>query len=97
MNTELFNGLVNGLNEYGKYLKGENTNISVYNPVDVKAIRKNLKLSQTKFAEEFGININTLRGWEQGKRGMDTTTMILLNVINQYPDIVKKVVQENIL
>jgi len=34
----------------------------------IKALRKRTGLSQDKFAEKYGINVNTLRAWERGIR-----------------------------
>ena len=59
---------------------------------NVKNIRKKYKLSQLQFAREFGLNVNTLKNWEHGVRGMDASTITLLKVIDKYPEIVKSVV-----
>lgn len=36
--------------------------------MNIKSIRLSLNLSQAKFADKFGIPVNTLAQWEQGKR-----------------------------
>ena len=36
--------------------------------MNIKSIRISLNLSQAKFADKFGIPVNTLAQWEQGKR-----------------------------
>lgn len=35
--------------------------------MNIKKIREDLGMSQSKFAENFGINIDTLQNWEQGR------------------------------
>ena len=36
-------------------------------PVDVKAIRERVGLSQAKFAARFGFALDAVRNWEQGR------------------------------
>lgn len=36
--------------------------------VEVRRIRKQARMSRAQFATAFGLNISTLRNWEQGKR-----------------------------
>ena len=91
MNKEVFDNIVEGLKEAIRFSNGEDTGATVYTPVDLKAIRKKQKLSQSKFAEEFGINLNSLKNWEQGKRGMDTTTILFFKAIEMYPEEMKNV------
>jgi putative transcriptional regulator len=40
----------------------------VYRPADVKRVRELLGASQAVFAGFLGVNVNTVRSWEQGKR-----------------------------
>jgi|SRR5208283_3520663 len=40
----------------------------VCGPGDVKRVRELLRASQAVFAGFLGVNVNTLRSWEQGKR-----------------------------
>jgi putative transcriptional regulator len=39
-----------------------------YTPADVKRVRELLGTSQAVFASFLGVNVNTVRSWEQGKR-----------------------------
>lgn len=91
MNKEVFDNIVEGLKEAIRFSNGEDTGATVYTPIDLKAIRKKQKLSQSKFAEEFGINLNSLKNWEQGKRSMDTTTILFFKAIEMYPEEMKNV------
>lgn len=77
-----------------KIMKGElpPSRIFIYDPVDVKRIRKEYKLSQHSFAALFGISINTLRNWEQGRREPHGPAQILLRVAAKHPEAVWDVV-----
>ena len=59
--------------------------------IDVKAIREKIGLSQTSFANSFGLSVYSLRNWEQGKRHPDPAARAYLKVIEKAPDIVMKV------
>jgi len=59
--------------------------------IDVKAIREKMGLSQSSFANRFGLSVYSLRNWEQGKRQMDPTARAYLKVIEKAPDIIIKV------
>jgi putative transcriptional regulator len=58
--------------------------------IDVRAIRKKLKMTQEEFAATFGFSINTLRHWEQGKRVPEGPTRAYLLVIDRAPKTVQK-------
>jgi DNA-binding MarR family transcriptional regulator len=47
-------------------------------------------LSQTRFADVFGIAIGTLRDWEQGRKQPDGPARTLLTVIDRDPDAVRR-------
>ena len=59
--------------------------------IDVKAIREKIGLSQTSFANSFGLSVYSLRNWEQGKRYPDPAARAYLKVIEKAPDIIMKV------
>jgi DNA-binding transcriptional regulator YiaG len=56
--------------------------------VDIKRIRESQNLSQPEFAILYGLELDTLRNWEQGRNVPDRSTMVLLKVIERYPDAV---------
>ena len=56
--------------------------------VDIKRIRESQNLSQPKFAILYGLELDTLRNWEQGRNVPDRSTMVLLKVIERCPDAV---------
>jgi putative transcriptional regulator len=45
--------------------------IHIPESVDVKTIREKMGLSQSSFANRFGLSVYALRNWEQGKRQPD--------------------------
>jgi len=56
--------------------------------VDIKRIRESQKLSQPEFAILYGLELDTLRNWEQGRNIPDRPTRVLLKVIERSPDAV---------
>jgi len=56
--------------------------------IDVAAIRRKTKLSQTEFAKMIAVKLPTLRNWEQGRRRPDGPARVLLSMVNQKPEIV---------
>jgi len=62
--------------------------------VDVRAVRSVTGLSQAKFAELLGIELATLRNWEQGRRQPTGPARALLRAIRNSPvEVVKALSQ----
>ena len=59
-------------------------------PIDVKAIRKLVKMSQTEFARAYGISKRALQEWEQGGRQPDSAARAYLTVIAREPTVVRR-------
>ncbi len=59
-------------------------------PVNVRAIRKALGLSQEAFAARFGFPLASLRNWEQGRRRPEGAALTLLRVIAKEPEAVRR-------
>jgi putative transcriptional regulator len=59
-------------------------------PVDVKAIRVKLGLSQSEFARRYGFSVRTLQDWEMGRSKPSSPVRAYLIVIDRYPDTVEK-------
>ncbi len=53
--------------------------------IDVAAIRQKLGLSQDEFALRFGLDVATIRNWEQGRHQPDGASRVLLRVIERHP------------
>ena len=54
-------------------------------PIDVKAIRKRVKMSQAEFSRAYGISKRALQEWEQGGRQPDSAARAYLTVIAKEP------------
>jgi putative transcriptional regulator len=57
--------------------------------IDVRAMRKQLGLSQSEFAAKFGFQPATLKNWEQGRIRPDGPARVLLAVIARHPEAVE--------
>jgi putative transcriptional regulator len=95
-NNYLFNGIMEGLKEVLAHKRGK-IKLSSYfvpNPVDVKAIRAKLRLSQLEFSERYGFPIRTLQDWELGRNQPPGPVRCYLLVIEQEPKKVEKILRE---
>jgi putative transcriptional regulator len=54
--------------------------------VDVKALRARLGVSQEAFAGRFGLEVATVRNWEQGRTTPEGPAAVLLHLIDRDPD-----------
>jgi putative transcriptional regulator len=59
-------------------------------PIDVKAIRKHVKMSQAEFSRAYGISKRALQEWEQGGRQPDSAARAYLTVIAKEPAMVRR-------
>jgi|SRR5579863_1688517 len=59
-------------------------------PVDIKAIRKLVKMSQTEFSRAYRISKRALQEWEQGGRQPDSAARAYLTVIAKEPAVVRR-------
>jgi putative transcriptional regulator len=64
--------------------------VHVPDDIDVKRIRRRLKLTQNEFARRFGIPQGTLRDWEQGRRQPEGPARAFLLVIQHEPVAVER-------
>jgi putative transcriptional regulator len=90
MKKKDFDNLVAGIREAGRIRRGEAKPSRVHDfaPVDVKAIRRRLKMSQTEFARMIGVNAATLQNWEQGRRRPEGPARALLRIAAVNPEAV---------
>lgn len=63
-------------------------------PVDVAALREGQHLTQREFAIRYGIELATLRNWEQDRNPQDRQTRVLLRIIQQHPEIVDAIIED---
>ncbi len=90
-----FNAIEEGLLDALDFARGEQTDSGIHRLevplVNVKEIREMLGMSQTEFARAFGVTVSTVRNWEQGRRVPRGPARMLLNIIDQEPDAVARV------
>ena len=64
--------------------------VRVPDRVDVAALRRRLRLSQSAFAARFGFSLAAVRDWEQGRRRPEKAARILLMIIARDPKAVER-------
>lgn len=90
--------LIKAAREARAIVRGEITNgfvVHVPDDVDVKALRKKLKCSQSEFSRRFGFAIDALQDWEQHRRTPERTARILLTVIAREPEAVSRALERH--
>ena len=88
--SKLGDRIVSGLEDalafsQGKRAKRRVHRVTVPRRVDVKAIRKRLRMTQSQFANTFGFTLHAVRNWEQAKRTPEGAARVLLLVIAREP------------
>jgi putative transcriptional regulator len=59
-------------------------------PIDVKAIRAKLGMSQPEFARAFSLNLASLRDWEQRRQVPRGPALALLRIIEREPEVARR-------
>ena len=59
-------------------------------PIDVRAIRKSVRMSQAEFSRAYQISKRALQEWEQGGRQPDSAARAYLTVIAKEPTVVRR-------
>jgi putative transcriptional regulator len=93
MDNKLFEELDANLKEAVKVAKGTKAPNSVYvvlRPAEIRAIRASVGMSQSVFASTYRLSLDTLKGWEQGKRKPDSAAANFLRMIKADPEFVQK-------
>lgn len=85
--NSMFQDLMTGLDEVDAFLRGETAGYKVNLPdkVDVKAIRKKLKMTQSRFSATFGFSLDAVKHWEGGRRTPESSARAFLTVIARDP------------
>jgi putative transcriptional regulator len=85
--TAMFEDLMTGLNEVDDFLAGRSGGYKVSLPaeVDVKAIRKKLNMTQSRFSDTFGFSLDAVKHWEGGRRTPESSARAFLTVIAKNP------------
>jgi putative transcriptional regulator len=95
MKAKEFKKLLEGVRELGSALRGEKgavARVDYIEPDSVVAIRAKLGLSQSEFARVFGISLDTLQNWEQGRRKPSGAARVLLKVAERHPEAILEAV-----
>jgi putative transcriptional regulator len=93
MDDKLFKELDANLKDAVKVAKGTSAPKSVYVvlcPTEIKAIRASVGMSQAVFARSFRLSLDTIKGWEQGKRKPDAAAANYLRMIQADPEHVQR-------
>jgi len=83
----MFEDLMSGLDEVDTFLAGKTAGYKVNLPaaVDVKRIRKRLKMTQASFSSTFGFSLDAVKHWEGGRRTPESSARAFLTVIARNP------------
>ncbi|WP_405242922.1 NadS family protein [Lentisalinibacter salinarum] len=93
MDDKLFKELNANLKEAVEIVRGTKAPKAVYvvlKPAEIKAIRASVGMSQSEFASTFRLSLDTLKGWEQGKRKPDAAAANFLRMIKADPQFVQR-------
>lgn len=93
MDDKLFKEFDANLKEAVKVAKGTKAPKAVYvvlKPSEIKAIREKVGMSQSEFASTFCLSLDTLKGWEQGKRKPDAAAANFLRMVKADPEFVQR-------
>jgi putative transcriptional regulator len=90
MKKQDFENLVESVRQAGRIRRGEAEarRVTEFAPVDVKAVRRRLRKSQSEFARMIGVSVSTLQNWEQGRRRPEGPARALLRVAAANPQAV---------
>ena len=93
--SKAFDIIRQGLQEAIDDARGSEIGVRVHRPrpVDVKAVRAKVGMTQEQFAGWFGFSTATLRHWERGDRVPRGPALVLLNVIERNPGAVIKALE----
>lgn len=92
MDKALFDDLVQSLQEAKSIAKGKakaSRYFKVTSP-DAKAVREQIGLSQSEFAQLMHVSIKTLQNWEQHRRSPTGPAAALLKIVSTAPEIALK-------
>jgi putative transcriptional regulator len=94
MGKKAFDKIAAGLADAIAIAKGEadpaTYGVHVPADIDVVRIRKSMGLTREAFAMRFGLQLGTVRDWEQHKRKPDGAARVLLTVIDKEPEAVTR-------
>ena len=95
MDDKLFDELESNLKQAVQITKGRASPETTYvmaTPAQIKAVRRKTGLSQAVFARTFNLSLDTVKGWEQGKRSPDAAAKNYLRIIQADPELVQRAI-----
>ena len=98
MDEHLFNELKSNVREAVDIARGHkkpNVIRVVMSPEEIRAIRAGVRMSRAMFAHKFQLSIETVKGWEHGKRKPDAAAANFLRLIKADPQFVLVLHQTN--
>ena len=89
--------IIRGMQEALAHARDERDDLIIHevelDNIDIKTIRKNLKLTQSELAFMMGVSASGLRKWEQGQRQPRGAARTLLRIMEKEPEAVLRAVQ----
>jgi len=89
-----FDKIAAGLDDAIAFAEGDTARGRETKPVDVKAIRSSMNLTQEEFAKRYHLPIGTLRDWEQRRSHPDSGSRVYLQMIEAEPTTVQRIVEK---
>lgn len=94
MSDTIENSILKGAQEALSFAReesfSEDYKVHIPEEIDVRSIRKNLRLTQKEFAFKFGLKLDAVRNWEQKRRRPEGPARVLLTLIDRIPSDVQK-------
>jgi putative transcriptional regulator len=92
MRKAMFEELLKSVKQAGEIARGERKPSRTFkvDSATIKGLRNRTKLSQPDFAALLGVEVSTLRNWEQGRREPTGPAKALLRAIRNDPERVIK-------
>jgi putative transcriptional regulator len=96
---DLFSELSEGMTALSEARQGKRTlrtHAAEYKPApkvtpkELIRVREGLKISRALFAVYLRTNVRTLENWEQGRARPNAQAALLINLVKQYPDTVRR-------
>lgn len=86
--------LVQALQEAIAHKKGKlKLEEKIFKTESIHDLREKYHLSQSEFAQLFGVSVRTLQQWEQGRTHPSGAAQVLLKVIAYNPTIVREAIE----
>ena len=90
--SQQFNRIKAGLQQAVEHAQGKEQGVRMHRPrpVDVKALRAKVGMTQEEFARAAGISVDTLQNWEQGRRRPQGAAVALIRIVARDPRVLRR-------